>query len=253
MKKFLVATPLSLIALILLPAVAHASSEIVRERVASQGRERSYYLYVPRSVTRERPAPLLVLLHGSGRNGRILVEHWRELAEREGIILAGPDARNSSGWFLPQDGPEFMRDLIEALKARHPINPRRVYLFGHSAGAGFSLYMAVMESQYFAAVVAHAGRLPADALSLIEQAERKIPVALIIGDRDPLFPGGEVRRTRDAFHAQGFPVELTEIAGHDHNYYGRSREINRMAWNFLQGRELPSDPQYKEYRFRERE
>ncbi len=48
---------------------------------------------------------------------------------------------------------------LKSLKTKYPINPRRVYLFGHSAGAIFALHMSLMESQYFAAAAVHAGAL----------------------------------------------------------------------------------------------
>jgi predicted esterase len=50
-----------------------------------------------------------VLLHGSGRNGLSLVEKWKDLASKEGIILAGPDAANPNVWSPSEDGPDFLR------------------------------------------------------------------------------------------------------------------------------------------------
>jgi hypothetical protein len=38
-----------------------------------------------------------------------------------------------------------------------------------------------------------------------------------------------------------------KIKGHTHDYYGRSSEINKAAWAFLQGRRLDKDPQYQDY------
>lgn len=32
---------------------------------------------------------------------------------------------------------------------------------------------------------------------------------------------------------RGFPIELTEIAKHDHWYYDLAPKINRNAWDFL--------------------
>src|SRR5688572_7015236 len=125
----------TVIALLLMAGGGASAAQIVKNTVESDGKKRSYYLLVPDSVSQARPAPLIVMLHGSGRNGRVLIEHWQKLAEREGIILAGPDSRSSASWAVPEDGPRFMRDLVEELKSKHPVNARRVYLFGHSAGA----------------------------------------------------------------------------------------------------------------------
>src|SRR6266704_650275 len=81
--------------------------KIRKESTESQGKTRTYYLVVPDQVTAEHPASLLVLLHGSGRNGLSLVEKWKDLANKEGIILAGPDAANPDVWSPSKDGPDF--------------------------------------------------------------------------------------------------------------------------------------------------
>lgn len=242
---------LALFALVLFttPAAA-ADDKIVKNSVESEGRKRTYYLYVPEGLSREKPAPLVVLLHGSGRDGRVLVEHWQKLAAQEGIILAGPDARDPSQWGMPQDGPRFLYDLVEELKKSQPVDPARVYLFGHSAGAVFSLYMTALESEYFAAVASSAGALRDSNYSMLDEAERKVPVALFVGTRDPLFPVSVVRGTRDAYTKRGFTAELTELPNHDHNYYKRSAEINAKAWEFLKQHRLAAAAKYKEHHFR---
>lgn len=240
----------SLALLLLVAGGAFAKDDIVKNAIESEGKKRSYYLFVPASVRPSAPAPLIVFLHGSGRNGRVLIEHWQKLAEREGVILAGPDSRSSASWAVPEDGPRFLRDLVEELRSKHPVDPRRVYLFGHSAGAVFGLFMSALESEYFAAVAVSAGAIRKENFSLLDEAERKVPIALFVGTRDPLFPVAEVRKTRDAFIERGFSVKLTEVAGLDHNYYSRSSEINEQAWDFLRGHRLAADPKYKEHQFK---
>lgn len=229
--------------------VPAAAQSIERRTISSQGSNRTYYLFVPRSVRAETPAPLLLLLHGSGRNGRSLVERWKELAEREGIILAGPDASDPAQWRVPEDGPDFLRELIDALKSNYPVNARRVYLFGHSAGAGQALLLSLLESEYFAATAIHAGALLPETYPLIERARRKIPISIFVGTNDHLFPLPVVRATRDALNTRGFAAELTEIRGHTHWYYDRAPQINRDAWEFLKRHELAADPRYEQHYF----
>jgi predicted esterase len=191
---------------------------------------------------------VILLLHGSGRDGRILVEHWQDLAKKEGIILAGPDSTNRSGWNLQSDGPELLHDLVEHLKKQYSIDPRRVYVFGHSAGAIHGLALGVLESEYFAAIAAHAGVMQRELGEYARDAPRKIPTTLWVGTKDPLFPVDQVRNTRDALKAFGYPVELTEIAGHTHDYYRRSPAINKGVWAFLQRYQLSADPKYQIYK-----
>ncbi len=238
-----------LIVTILAPATAFAKDDITKELITSNGKTRAYYLYVPSTVKSESPVPLVVMLHGSGRVGMSLVEKWKDLAKKENFIIAGPDSTNTQFWGSPQDGPDFLRDLVEELKKKYPINPRRVYLFGHSAGASFSLEMSVMESEYFAATAIHAGALPPEDRDLVPMAKRKIPISIQVGDSDQSFPLKAVRATRDFLNENGFTVELTEIPKHDHWYYDMAPKINLAAWEFLKKFELNQDPVYRKFNF----
>jgi len=226
-----------------------AKDEITKELITSQGKTRAYYLYVPSTLKQGTPAPLIVMLHGSGRIGISLVEKWKDLAKKEGFIIAGPDSSNPRGWGSPQDGPDYLHDLVEELKTKYSINPRRVYLFGHSAGASFALEMSLMESQYFAATAIHAGALQRDELDLIDLAKRKIPMHIQVGDSDQFFSLKAVRATRDALNEKGFATVLVEIAGHDHNYYDTAAKTNNSAWEFLQKYQLDAEPIYRKFHF----
>lgn len=225
---------------------ASAAEKITKETLATGGEQRIYYLFVPESVG-EKPAPLIITLHGSGRDGGILLEHWQGLAKREGIILAGPDSSNRQGWSMSVDGTGFLHALVEALKSKYPVDPRRVYLFGHSAGAIHGLHLAVLESEYFAAVAVHAGLIMEEYGPFAKQAARKVPIAMWVGTNDRFFPLASVRVTRDALVSLGFAARLTEINGHTHDYYGRSSQINKEAWAFLREQRLENDPRYQEY------
>jgi hypothetical protein len=44
-------------------------------------------------------------------------------------------------------------------------------------------------------------------------------------------------------------VQLTELPGHDHNYYDVAAKINSSAWEFLKKYELESDPVYQTIQF----
>src|SRR5215510_3599660 len=237
-----------LFSLLMLVFQARAADRITKETIESQGKKRTYYLMVPESAKSPAPVPLIVLLHGSGRNGLSLMEKWKELASREGIIIAGPDSRDSQGWQIPGDGPGFIHELVQTLRAKHPINPRRIYLFGHSAGAVFALNLSMMESEYFAATAVHAGSWRTEKeLSARDYAKRKTPLAIIVGDRDAFFPLSSVKATEAALKERGFSVDVKVMKGHDHWYYDLAPQINRDAWDFLRRHELSEDPRYEAY------
>lgn len=232
--------------LLAMPLVA--ASPITRETLSSGGRERVYYLFIPqRPAGATAPMPLVITLHGSGHDGRILVEHWQRLAGKEGIVVAGPDSTNPQEWRYPIDGPELLRDVVNDVAKKATIDPRRIYLFGHSAGAMFGLQIALLESEYFAALAAHAGNLRPSDYDLIKLARRKVPIWIVVGTNDAFFPLSDVRATRDELQKNGLPVELWEMPRHTHDYYGSSRQINDRAWQFLSKTTLDRDPRYVEY------
>ena len=99
---------------------------------------------------------------------------------------------------------------------------------------GYLAYDAAMfESRYFAAVGVHGMRLAEEYAWIVGKAERKIPIAIYIGDYDQFSSIDSLHKTRDLLRKQGFPVHYVEYVNHDHNYYDRSDEINADAWKFF--------------------
>ena len=229
------------------PTPALAQSGL--QKLSSGGIDRSYYLYVPASVVPATQAPLLVLLHGSGSDGRSMLREWTTLADSEGIVLVAPNATSLVGWRVREDGPAFLRDVVETVTTQVNVNRRRVYLFGFSAGAVHALTIGAIESEYFAALALYAGSWR-DRASFIALnfARRRIPVGLFIGDVDPLFSMSSVLTTKAAFEKAGHPVLLRVLPRQGHIYAAVSARVNREAWDFLRATELTGPPAYRAYK-----
>jgi len=239
---------LTLCLFLLFPFAVRAAGKAIKDSFVSGGKTRTVYLVLPDGLKAPQPVPLIVMFHGSGHNGLSLADKWKDIANKEGFIVAAPDSADPAVWSTTADGPDVLRDLIEQLKLRYSINSRQVYLFGHSGGAVFALLMSMYESEYFAAAAVHAGawRKPREYVAM-NVAKRKIPIAIWVGTNDQFFPLLAVRATREALKGQGFPVEVTEIPGHDHWYYDIAPQINKSAWEFLKKYELPAEQHYAEY------
>lgn len=235
------------VASLLLAAPALADDiTIEKSTVSSRGKDRTVYVFAP-AAGADRPAPLVVAFHGSGGSGRTMVEKWKPVAEKEGILVAAPDSTDAAHWASPQDGPQLLEDVVKAVAARHSIDPRRVYLFGHSAGAVFALQMAALESEYFAAAAVHAGAVDPQYFPVFDYAGRKIPIGIWIGTQDQYFPLESVRATAHALETRGFPVTLTEIPGHTHDYLRFTPDLNIAIWAFLSAQKLPDEPRFRKY------
>ncbi|HEY7377895.1 MAG TPA: dienelactone hydrolase family protein [Steroidobacteraceae bacterium] len=227
---------------------AHAAPSPRKVTFESAGAKRSYYLFIPESLAADQPAPVMLMLHGSYGSGIDLVGKWTDIATRDGVILVGPNSLDDTFWQLRPDGPEFIRDVIDAVARQHPIDRRRLYLFGHSGGAVHALTLGMLESEYFAAVAIYAGAWRENnAYQALTAARRKIPVLLMVGDKDQFFPMKTVQRTESAIRDAGHPVSLTVFKRHGHSYEDLAPIINRTTWEFLKVIELDVTPHFQSY------
>jgi poly(3-hydroxybutyrate) depolymerase len=237
--------PALLFLLALISTVAFAAAKPEKQTITAMGAERPYYTFVPEKLT--SPAPLLLLLHGSGRDGMSQIDQWKDLAQKEGIILVAPDSANSREWSMDTDGPEFLHDIVEAVRAKHSVDGTMLYIFGHSAGAVFALYMGVMESRYFAAAGVHAGAMGEDFYSYLDLAKRKIPITIWVGTEDPYFKLPMVKTMQAELNKHGFDAKVVEMKGHDHNYYAVAKDLNPKIWDFFRSNKLDGEASWQVY------
>jgi poly(3-hydroxybutyrate) depolymerase len=221
-----------------------------RFSLTSNGRDRSYRVFVPEGFGKGGPGPAVVLFNGSGSPVDGLLDPWKDIARKDGVLLIGQTAFAQGAWRIPEDSPDFTQAVIESAATKFAIDPRRVYLFGHSGGAGHALLLGLLESEYFAAVGAHAGALRDSDRPLLDVPKRKIPMAIWVGTKDQMVPLKMVRDTLAILTSRGFPARVSEIPGHTHSYGERAREVTDAAWEFLRKETLPADPKFYRYPFK---
>ena len=227
--------------------ISTASTEVVRKTFTFGGSERSYFLYEPADRKPDEKLPLVITLHGSGGDARMLVDHWRETAERERIVLMGPLSHAGRGWNLATDSPDFFQALVEIGVKEYGADPRRVYLFGFSAGGHHTMSLAVLEPEYFAAAGVYAGVLGPELNQVAEIAERRIPIVIIGGRRDTVVPPPYLEDTRARLNHWGWNARLHMI-NNDHNYRVVSKDVNKFAWDLFRNSKLDADPRFKRYK-----
>lgn len=160
-----------------LPASAQAPNCLGAEPgkaslVAIPGSARSLLLYLPLRLPAKRPAPLVLLLHGSGGTGREVLAHSRlgETADRNGFIIAAPDGgiplAKGFVWNIPgvpaiggrmpspsdADDVAFLGKVIDQLVAQGCTAPDQVYATGISGGGRMTSWLACVEASRFAAI-----------------------------------------------------------------------------------------------------
>jgi predicted esterase len=225
-------------------AAADAAGESREEtrgyRILFQEEIYSYQVFAPRGYRSRPPGPArpaIVLLHGAGGNGQASIAEWRDLASEQGVLLVAPTLLYGPK-FEPVI-PTLLRAILAEVRSAWKPDPRRVYIFGHSAGGVLTFDTAMLDGDCFAAAAVHAAVIYPNYDWILGRARRRIPIAYYIGDRDQFFPLAAARRTRDLLAAAGFPLHYLEMPGHDHDYRAVAPQVNRDAWAFLSQQILP--------------
>ena len=228
---------LSVVVILALAASGNAAEKITKETVTSQGTERTYYLFVPDSgqgTSRRRSLSCCTAPVATERSWSSIGSPWRR---RKASSLPVQTPSSATGGACATMGRCCCGTSSKRCRRTTRWTGERMYVFGHSAGAIHGISMGVLESEYFAAVAVHAGAVSPSVVPYIARAPRKIPIAVWVGTNDSSFPVRQVRESLELLNRQEFNVELTEIKGHTHYYYGRSSEINKAVWAFLQRQE----------------
>lgn len=169
-------------------------------------RARPYQSYVPSSYDPSRPAPLVVALHGYTSSGSQLEDyfHFKALADAKGFLYAFPDGTKDflglrfwnatdacCNYGSNVDDVAYLEAVIADMSGRYDVDPRRVFVVGHSNGAFMAHRMACDRAGRVAAIVALAG----DNWKDVSKCKPSEPVAVlqIHGDDDPVihYDGGQ--------------------------------------------------------------
>lgn len=172
-----------------------------QRQVTVDGATRHYRLFTPLSAFRDRPSPLVVVLHGVGNSPEAtagLTEFDRQ-AQASGFVVAYPQGVELSwnagfccaaAFVQDVDDVGFLNRLLDQLGAEDRIDHDRVFVVGVSAGAMMAYRFACESAERVRGVGSVAGAM------LLEPCEPTRPVSVIEihGTADPLVPyhGGQV-------------------------------------------------------------
>ena len=118
------------------------------------GQSRGFYLQLSTAAADQFPGPrpLMVAFNGTGESGQKIFSRAKlQSFVDAGFIVVAPDsAGNGTLWpvwdalreakdeALPNKDLEYFDQLVKCVAAHHPVDARRIYVSGHSAGGIFS-------------------------------------------------------------------------------------------------------------------
>jgi phospholipase/carboxylesterase len=114
-------------------------------------------LFVPAGYSPDRPAPLVLMLHGSGGDARNGLLPLQKLADGAGTLLLAVDSRDYT-WdiVLGAYGPDvaFIDRALGWTFERYHVDPARVAVEGFSDGASYALSLGIANGDLFTHVLA---------------------------------------------------------------------------------------------------
>lgn len=162
-----------------------------------------YDLYAPEKL--EKPAPLLIAVHGYGAHKRYMMREARLIANERFVVasLQAPfqhfrptDAgyKVGFGWltdFKPEESISihraFVVQTIETLVERKIADARKVFLFGFSQACALNFRFAFTRPEILRGVVAVCGGVPSDLETNDVYKPTNADVLYVYGDADEFY------------------------------------------------------------------
>lgn len=176
------------------------------------GAERDGVIYAPPGYRADRPAPLVVMLHGAGGSARHALPRLRPLADTHGLLLLAVDSREVT-WegiamrFEPDTA--FIDAALARVFSRYAVDPARIAAEGFSDGASYALGLGLTNGDLFTHTIAFSpGSVP-----LVEP--HGAPAVFVShGTADEILPIDQCsRRIVPELRRRKYAVEYVEFDG----------------------------------------
>ncbi len=183
--------------------------------------------YVPEYYSSDQAWPVIVALHGGSGNGRDFLWSWLREARRHGYVLVAPNALSDT-W--SEDDDQGLLQILSWLSQRYRLDRNRILLTGLSDGATFTLLFGLAHPRVYRALAPLCGVLhPGNEIVGNLGRASGVPIYLVHGALDFIFPVALARHARDTLAAAGAAVEYRELADMSHTY-PRSENQRILDW-----------------------
>ena len=173
---------------------------------------RDGFVYVPKTYRADRPAPLVLMLHGAGGDasgGLNILQTWADLFET--ILLAVDSRKQTWDIIISRYGPDiaFIDRALAQTFSRYAINPSHVAIAGFSDGASYALSVGIANGDLFTHVIAFS---PGFIASGLQVGEPRLFISHGISDN--VLPIARCsRRIVPGLQQAGYEVQYREFNG----------------------------------------
>jgi phospholipase/carboxylesterase len=179
-----------------------------------------FSVYVPEYLTRDTPTPVVFALHGGSGHGRIFLWSWLREARSRGVIIVAPTATGET-WSLmePEVDSAHLSRVLAYVREHWCVDTTKLLLSGMSDGGTFTLLSGLDSASPFTHLAPVAASFHPLLVTMTEP-ERilGLPVYLVHGALDWMFPIQTGRTANQALTMAGANVVFREIADLSHTY-----------------------------------
>jgi poly(hydroxyalkanoate) depolymerase family esterase len=168
-KKIIILLAIT-ISIMALSQLARAGEWVSGTARTSTG-SRNYKLWVPSGLAKQKPVPLVMMLHGCTQKPEDLatISGMNEVADRNNFMVVYPEQTTEANplrcwnWFDPKHQtresgePALLAAVVKEVLASNSINAKRIYVAGVSAGAAMAVVMGVTYPDLFNGIGVCAG------------------------------------------------------------------------------------------------
>ncbi|HTE38234.1 MAG TPA: phospholipase [Reyranella sp.] len=203
-----------------------AAVDPVREEVGVMhvggppGTRGAFSLYVPEYYDAARAWPLVVAMHGGSGNGGAFLWSWLREARTRGFIVIAPTATGST-WSLmePEEDGSNIDRMVAEVAGRWNIDGARRLLTGMSDGGTFTYVLGLRGDCNFTHLAPIAASFHPMLMGFADADRvRGLPVHIVHGARDWMFPPEMAQNAKRALQQAGAAVVYREIADLSHTY-----------------------------------
>ena len=190
------------------------------------------WVYAPETYDPATPPPVVVALHGGSGNGRAFLWSWVRAARTRGAIVIAPSSVGQT-WAIQGRDPDSPRlaQIMRFVQQRWTIDPTRIMLTGMSDGGTFTYTSGLATGSPFThlAPVAAAFHPMLTAMADADRI-RGLPLYILHGDKDWMFPRQMAEDAATRFTAAGANVTYRPIADLSHTY---GADLSTMILDWL--------------------
>jgi phospholipase/carboxylesterase len=184
------------------------------------GSRGGFSVYVPEYLSHDAPVPVVFALHGGSGHGRVFLWSWLREARSRGVILVAPTALGDT-WSLmePEVDSAHLSRVLDYVRGRWAVDPGKLLLSGMSDGGTFTLLSGLDSLSPFTHLAPVAASFHPLLVTMTEPERiRGLPVYLVHGALDWMFPVQTGRAARDTLTMAGAAVVYREVEDLSHTY-----------------------------------